>query len=1131
MTCPGCGAVLPGPYRFCPFCGAATAVEPPPALHEARKVVSVLFCDVVGSTAAGQRLDPEDVSEVLRIYHRTTRSIIEGHGGLVEKFIGDAVFAVFGVPIVHEDDAERSVRAALAVCDAAAQLPGLAGDVLHVRCGVSTGEVLARIGVPVASGEGFVTGTAANVAARLQGVAPVDGTVVDRQTFNLTQGIFEYTELEPVTVKGIDEPLAVFRPRAPLAPPRGRGRQDRPSPLIGRETELRVLSAAYDEVLASGRAALVVLSGEPGLGKSRLVSAFREHVRTRDPSPVWRIGQSLPYGNGVGVWAFAEILKSHAGILDSDDAATAVAKLDASLSDDPDRDWIRERLLPILGIGSPSSADYEETLSAWVRFIELLAEERPAVVVFEDIHWSDDALLRLLGQIVNGSSAVRLLVIATTRPELFERGGASAHLVRGRVVDLAPLADADVASLAATLLGGAPLSPELEETVLSNAGGNALYAGEFVRLLLDRRALVQAGGAWRLAAGAAISVPDTTQGLIAARVDILPPVQRRLLGDAAVVGATFWADALTAIGDLQLDEVIEALEDLARRHHVSFAPESTLAGEVELRFTHVLVRDGAYAQLTRRERAEKHQAVARWIEQTAGERWVDQVDILAYHTTTALDLLAGRGTGSDALRTSALRYSTLAAERNVTLDTKAAAHHLERALSLSADTGPDRLHLLVLAGQIALQEGRPSRAVELLEGVVVELGQTTDRRATVRAMVPLIAAHTHLGGQRWLELGEEAVALLADGPNCVELVDALSANVGNHVRSGDFRGAIESAERAFAVAAALGIERPTTALAYRGCARFCLGDIGGVDDLREAAALAVLRGGGRAAAMAYLNLLVTEHLVTGPVAALEVCDQAVEFSTKRGLVEMADVTRVFAFEAMLDVGRVQELLTLAADIEGRLGTAGSDYVLVQIRTALLRTWALVGERSRIEESTAWLERACRRTGAPEDLVAGLSACAIGRYAIGHDEAARAVTRELLAQDAGAILTLAVRLPGLVRAAIGAGDAEFAERLVESERHPSPYAFAAVAAARGAIAEFGDDPRGAAVAYIEAAERFADLGVLLEQWLALSGAGRSLAASGDRPGARQAAARAAEVLASMPAGDLLEGAGTNTVTAG
>jgi hypothetical protein len=689
-------------------------------------------------------------------------------------------------------------------------------------------------------------------------------------------------------------------------------------------------------------------------------------------------------------------------------------------------------------------------------------------------------------------------------------------------VHLAPLPDADIANLAGSVLADGSLAPEVEQAVLQNAGGNPLYAGEFVRLLIDRRALVQEGGVLRLAEGETLAVPESTQALIAARVDVLPPTERGVLGDAAIVGGTFWAGALAAVGNRPVGVVLDALEDLGRRHYVEFASATTLAGEVEATFTHGLVRDAVYAQLTRRDRVEKHERIARWLELAAADR-VDLVDTLAYHTWTAVELQPRRTSTPEALRSSALRYATLAAERNVGLDVRSATLHLTRAVSLSKDDDAGHTNLLAVRGQLALHEGRPEEAVDLLEQAVGEFREAGDVRAAARRISSLGHAYQQLGSPRGFELAEEMVALLEDEPVSPELLDGLSLCVAARTLSGNPQAAIECAERAFAVAAELGVDRPTMALEFYGIARFHSGNIDGIDDLREAASLAVSRGEGRDAATNQVNLLIFEHLVRGPFAALEIYESALEFSKQRGLSEMIDLSRVFALEPMLDLGRIDELLGLAGELEQRLVAAGNDFGLIYTRSALLRAWTHLGRHARIDETAAWLEAAARKTGAVEDSVAGLAGSAIGRGAIGQGDAACALTEELLAGNADSVWSLAPRFPALVRAVAGAGDVELLGRTIDFMSHPSPYAQAAVVAARGVLAELEGDPAAAATAFLEGASRFERLSVPLEQWTALCGAERSLLATGDNAGAADAAVAARAACAAMPAGELLAGA--------
>jgi hypothetical protein len=980
---------------------------------------------------------------------------------------------------------------------------------------VTTREVLVKIGVESTSGQGLVVGTAANVAARIQGLAPPGGVVVDAQTHHVTRAVFEYDELDPATVKGVSDPLRIYRPRRPFAAVRARRRVDLDVPLVGRDRELGLLVEAFEKVVANRQAALLVVSGEPGLGKSRLVAALRERLDSSARPPLWRLGTSLPYGDEIGAWSLAEIVRSQAAIEEPDDSATALAKLDAVLPEGTYGDWLLRRLAPILGLDAAPAANPDETVTAYLGFLELLAHERPAVVVFEDIHWADDTVVALLARLAENPAEAPLLVVATTRPELFDRRGPAVAAIEGRVVELTRLSDKDIASLAASLLHGAAPSSELEETIQSSAGGNALYAGEIVHLLQDRGALIDDGGVWRLAEGEPVELPGSTQALISARLDTLPATQLAVIGDASVVGETFWVGSLAALGKRPVDDVVAALDELVRRHHVAVADRSTFPGTAEFRFTHSLVRDAAYAQLTRRDRADKHRAAAHWIEQSSADRITEVVDVLAHHTCTALELTSGREAVPE-LSASALHYSSLAAERNIALDTRAAAHHLARALALADDLEADHTKLLSLGGQIALNEGRPKDAAEMLEEAASAFREAGDVRAAVRTMITLGYVYEHLGSTRGFELADETVALLEDGPTCIELVQALAQRAGTKTISGDPRAGIEMAERAFAAADELGVERPSVALGYRGIARCYLGDMGGVEDLRQAAALGAAHGDGRDAGVTYVNLQAVEHLARGPAVSLEVREAATEFAARRGLAEMVEFSRIYALEPLLDLGRIDELLDLAGELEQHAEAVGSDYSLFCVRSALLRTWAQIGDHARIAETAAWLDPAARSTGAPEDLAVGLAACAIGLGAIGENAAVCSLVEELVAASAGSQWSFAPRLPGLVRAAVVAGGAQLGRRVVESATHRTPYADAARAAAGGVPAEAEGDYAAAATAYLDGARLFAELGVALERWLALAGAERSLRACGDAAGAEQAALTGREVLASMPA---------------
>jgi len=554
-VCPVCVKELPGEFPFCPYCGAPLAESATPALEE-RKVVSVLFCDLVGFTAASERADPEDVRARLRPYHRRVRSEIERYGGTVEKFVGDAVMAVFGAPVAHEDDAERAVRAGLRVLEEIEDLNSAHPNLdLRVRIGINTGETLVDRGARPELGEGIVAGDVVNTAARLQSVAPVGGVAVGEVTYLQTRRVFDYERLESVQVKGKTDRLAIWRPlqaRARLGTDPSRTHH---TSFVGRRAELARLRASLERTLRDGQTRLVTLIGEPGIGKSRLLAEFRNRSELFAPV-MWRQGRCLPYGDGIAFWALGEIVKAHAGIYESDTAQTATGKLEAVLPEVEERPWLRARLLPLLGIESAQSASREESFTAWRRFLETIAHDG-AVVVVEDLHWADLALLDFISELTEQDRGVPLFVLCTARPELYDRVPAwSEHDERSETIPLAPLSQAETAELVSTL-AGRPISAEAHRVILDRAEGNPLYAEEVVQLLVERDLLAEPL--------TDVPVPDSLQSLIAARLDTLPVNRKSLIQDAAVIGSVFWPSALAAIGARDTEDIELALRELERK--------------------------------------------------------------------------------------------------------------------------------------------------------------------------------------------------------------------------------------------------------------------------------------------------------------------------------------------------------------------------------------------------------------------------------------------------------------------------------------------------------------------------------------------------------------------------------------
>ena len=844
-TCAKCGQENPDGFRFCGSCGAALSSAP---VSEERKVVTVLFADLVGFTSRSERMDVEDVRGTLAPYHALLREQLEHYGGTVEKFIGDAVMGLFGAPVAHEDDPERAVRAALSIRAAIARLndedPGLD---LHVRVGVNTGEALIVLGADAARGEGMASGDVVNTAARLQAAAPVDGILVGETTYRATDRAVAYRPIDPVVAKGKSNPVPVWEAveaRARL----GVDVVQRPTtPLVGRGEEVDLLLDALRRCRSERAVQLVTLVGVPGIGKSRLVWELMQAVE-RDPDFIlWRQGRSLPYGDGVTYWALGEMVKAQAGILDSDSAHEAGDKLRAAVADlidDPtEAAWIEEHVRALAGLDAPEAGGnrHSEAAAAWRRFLEALADQHPLVLVFEDLHWADDALLDFIDHLADWAGGVPMLVVCTARPELLDRrGGWGGGKRNALTVALSPLADADIARLISTLLEQALLPAETQAALLSTAAGNPLYAEEYVRMLIDRGHLQHDGGRWRLATGAALPVPESVQGLIAARLDDLPAEQKRLLQDAAVVGKVVWLGALAAMSGINRYQVETHLHALERREMLRRERRSTVAGETEYAFRHVLMRDVAYGQIPRAQRADKHRRAAEWIESLSADRG-DAPDMLAHHFFQALEYSrdAGQPTGDLELRTRlALRE---AAQRAHALSSLTAAQqHYRAALALWPEDDPDWPELVVATADCGLGTGGAdladplARARERLEG----LG---DLAGAAKAEM-LIGFHYWNQGVSEKSLaafarGEELIDRAEPSPGVAHVASRLAINA---MLRGRWEQTIALCDRALSIADELGLEDIRChVLNTRGVARVAhRGDRDGLGDLEASVEIA-----------------------------------------------------------------------------------------------------------------------------------------------------------------------------------------------------------------------------------------------------------------------------------------------------
>ena len=1095
VACPSCRTESPVGFRFCPACATPLGTAAAVSLPEERKVVTALFCDLVGFTASSESADPEDVDRILTAYFALARAQIEAHGGVVEKFIGDAVLGVFGVPAAHEDDPERAIRAALRIIEDAERLPGIAGVPPRLRVGINSGEALVRLGVAPGSGERFLAGDAINTASRIQSVAPEMGAAVGLGTYEATRTVFDYTELEPVPVKGKAEPVRVFHARSPRARFGVDLTRTHGTPFIGREIDLALLKGIFDKTVAAASPQLVTVVGEPGLGKSRIVAELGAYLDDRPDFVTWRQGRCLPYGDGITFWALGEILKAHAGILESDAPEDATAKLEVVLPEGSERPWFRERLLPLLGIEAASTADREELFTAWRRFLAHVADQHPAVVVFEDLHWADDAMLAFLEHLADRAESVPLLVVGTARPELFERHPEySAGMRNVNTINLAPLTDEETGQLIAALLETAVVPAELARPILERAEGNPLYAEEFVRLLKDKDLLVRRNTSWELREGAAVPLPDSVQALIAARLDMLSADAKSIVADAAVIGKVFWTGAIAAMGDRDLAAVTETLRELSRKELVRPARRSSMAGEAEYAFWHILARDVAYSQLPRTSRATRHVAAARWIASRAPERIEDVADVLAYHYSTAVELAraAGQTDKATELEAPALRFLSLAGARALGLDTDAALANLERALALTPIGHAERPEALVRFGEAALDAGRYTDAMESLDEAIATFRARGDIKATAKAILTCRRVLVPLGDPRQWTLPAEALALLEPLGPSPELVVALTDLASTEALQGRSETAIAYAERAVALAEELGLPRPARALGSRGWARSSLGDARGLEDFREAIGLATEAGQGRLVATLQNNFGVQVWGFDGPAASLAVLREGIAYAKARGLTESLDSLTQSAIDALVDVGEHEEVLAIAADLGPRLEANGNIFDLAGIRAVQVKVFALRGEGLEVEALLDWLEPAARGTGDASLVVSGLGAAALARAGIGQRTAAAALLTELDAYPgARDNPNYADLLPALVRAGLRIGDATLAERLAQGLQARSAYAKHALVAANAALSEARGDLQAAADSYLDAADRWERFGVVPEQAFALLGRGRCL----------------------------------------
>jgi DNA-binding SARP family transcriptional activator/tetratricopeptide (TPR) repeat protein len=1032
--------------------------QPEPAAE--RRAVVVTVFELTGGAA-----DPEEVAAQNGAFRGHVRDRVVSHGGVVCADSGGTRVAVFGAPVAHEDDAVRAIRAARAVIG---DWPGAPAP----RAGVSAGEVVV-IGELSAVA---VSGLPLTRADRLRTLAQPGELLIDEPVRRLIGP----AEAEPVPAAG--------SPAWRLTGLPARSAAAAASHFVGRSRDLAVLQAAFDKTAGERAPQLVTILGEAGIGKSRLVAELRRALEAQDGVVLWRVGRCRPYGDGTSLSALADIVKAQAGVTDTDTAAAAVAKIRAILPPD-DRHDLEPRLTPLVGADPGVTQSRHESFAAWRRFIEIIADQAPTILVVEDLHWAAPMLLDFLEDLVAGLADVPVLVVATARPELLDARpswGAGAASLR-----LSPLPEREVSAMLDALLG--PAAPEggSREELAARCGGVPLYAEEFAQL-----ASQQSGAA---------AVPPTLAAVIGARLDTLSREHRSVLQTAAVAGSPLWADEIGVLTGGPAHAVTAALGALVRRQFLRRVTPSSRAGHAEFMFWHDLVRDAAEARLTRLDRARRHLAVARWWQADAGERSEEFADLIAHHAGTAYDLATAAGDADLAAqaRGPACAAAAAAGARLLGIDTPGALRLLARALELSDQDSPMRARILCWHGTALCDDRQFEQAEQVLTEAVQQLERVNDP-LRVDAIMALTVAKFALGHD-WAPTGRAALRAAGTLPPSREAARnlgtlAMYELVGQNPRS--FQNAIGLADRAIAIAAGHGSGGDALAHIVRGRARVSLGDGGGMEELESGLDDAQRYESGLMVVAARNFFAGALHHWRGPAAELKARQEIEVLAASRGLQAITSLAIAEKVRVLYELGRFGEAIALAEQIREADVEAQPRWGAVQRALALLDTGAL---------DDATVEAVRRAPPADEGdlrhiLGVGL-VCAAA--AIRHGRATEAVTllkelgdpQRFVDRDGAVEL-----LPRLVRTAIAAGCPETVTGLRDIAAVPTPLRAQIAATIDGLTEEIRGRPAAATERLRVAAAGWEALDYLVEAAFTRADLARNLRASRD-PTARPATERA------------------------
>jgi class 3 adenylate cyclase/tetratricopeptide (TPR) repeat protein len=1072
-ACGSCGAELPTGARFCAFCG--TAVETTSAGSQERRIVTILFVDLVGFTERSDRADPEDVRRTLVPFHRRVKEDLEAFGGTLDKFIGDAVMGVFGAPVAHEDDPVRAVRAALKILGSIEDLRRQDPD-LAVRIAVETGEAVVSFGVGPQVGEA-VTGDVVNTTSRMQSLAPLDSVVIGEATLRAVRDRFEVEALPSATVKGKSEPLRAWRVLAE----RTEVGTD-PTPFVGRRSELATLVERFDEVARSGSSRVVTVVAEAGVGKSRLVAELARDLGDRARRLT---GTCIPYGEGVTFAPVEQTMRELIGIDPAADMATATALLEAHAArieaDPQDRRWLVRTLDAVLGLGATlegPSLGADEIAQGWTRVLRAAAAERPVLLAIEDLH---DAMSAFVDVLVAAAELLRtspVLIVATTRPEHplpLDALEGSSSLVVGA------LDEDETRAIVGAVLPEDAVPEAARAAVLERSAGNPLYAIEFARMLAE-------GGSATDAA-----TPPSVQALIAARLDAVPAEIRALALDAAVLGDEVWPEALGSLADREPRDVRDGLEDLARRGLLA-SRTSSLPDREAYGFAHTLIREVAYGRLPRAARARRHLAAGRWLEAETGERADEWAESLARHYASAAELGAASRETDVVEQASGpgIRWLVAAGDRAARVDPAAAFATFERALALAPAGSPERGDVLVRSGLAGRRSGLLD-AHEVLARHEQALAIARSRGDDVAAGEALTRIGTQLAVTGEVERSRsafaEAVETLEGLPPGRALARAYAYRAEEELFAGHTSDAMAFADRALALLQDDRDGVTVIALHIRGDARCSMGDLdAGLADLREALRRSEDSGNVGDIVSSRNYLAEWRWATEGPAAGLAEWEMALELAERMNVRSQATYTKGAALSVLLELGEWDRVLAWSDDLLALPPGRVDPVVSVMARATRTHMLLARGRRSEVADAHE-LVRDAERTEELSALAPALVAAAAVARADG--EAERAVTW----LEAFESVTMgvapeyrAIELVRAVRVCIASGRSDVAERLVASVSPRLLRDKLRLDAAEAMLAEARGEPEAAA-AYADVADRLRAYGDPYEEAMALLGEAR------------------------------------------